>query len=536
MTTNSIPAASVTLALLLGFVCSASAEQESATWRGQSVTEFSAEENDALQWQVVDDGVMGGLSEGKVEFSDAGTMKFSGDLSLENNGGFSTVRSAEVDLNLSDDLGLLMLVKGDGRTYEARLDSDARFRGNPVSFSGEFSTKKGEWIQVQIPFSEFKGSFRGTDLPDMRLNPSMIERLWVLLADKQNGAFDLEIDWIRTYGKGQGDFTERNAKPVSSEGVPATKQGRRQLIATAVADGRFTTLKTALDAAGLTPFFQWDNPLTVFAPTDEAFAKLPKEVLSDLLKPENKEKLIAILSYHVSAGSSDLAGALQAKQLETVAGPPLEVSFSKGRVRVNEALLVDSDIQCSDGIIHVVDAVLLPPQTKEPNTVLSVAKQAGSFSTLLAAVDAAKLSDLLKGDGPFTVLAPTDEAFAALPQGAVSTLLKEENRDDLVALLKYHVVAGRVSAGDALNAGKAKTVQGDTVKFSIENGTFKANESTIQSTGIEGGNGLIHVIDAVLMLPHLTKKFSVLPGKACCLSPNLEITASETKGSTTLKK
>lgn len=338
------------------------AEAKPGSWRGQSVTEFSPEEAEAFDWRIVNDGVMGGLSKGAVEFTESGTMLFSGTLSLENNGGFSTARSGSIDLNLSNDAGLLLRVKGDGRTYEARLDSNARFRGNPVSFAGKFKTTKGKWQEVKIPFSEFKGSFRGMEFPDKVLDPSAINRIWVLIADKKQGPFQLEVDWIRTYGKGKGTFTERGK--ASAPGKPAVSAGNSRLIATAVADGRFKTLAKALDAAGLTPFFQWDNPLTVFAPTDEAFAKLPEGVLDELLKPENKEKLVEILAYHVSAGASSLGDALNAGTVGTVRGGTLAISLSGGSVRVNEARLVDGDIKCSDGVIHVVDTVLLPPERK----------------------------------------------------------------------------------------------------------------------------------------------------------------------------
>lgn len=338
-----------------------SAAPGDANWRGQSVTEFSEEENEALTWRVVNDGVMGGLSEGDATMTEGGFMKFSGTLSLENNGGFSLVETGEVDLNLSNDLGALLLVKGDGRTYQLRFESDALYRGRPVSFSGEFSTKAGEWEQVKIPFDSFRGSWRGTDLPAQKLNPADIRRVGILLGDKQNGPFALEVDWIRTYGKGQGTFTERSVPPKSTEAKPA---GLMPLIETAVADGRFTIFKQALDAAKLTPFFQWENQLTVFAPTDEAFQKLPEGVLEDLLRPENKEKLIAILSHHVVVGSAGLPDALGLGKVTTIEGSPLEVRFSEGRVRVNEAILLNANIECSDGVIHVVDTVLLPPSGK----------------------------------------------------------------------------------------------------------------------------------------------------------------------------
>ena len=494
--------ATLGLAITIFTSISATADSREASWRGQSVTEFTPAENEALGWRIVNDGVMGGLSEGSVEFTKDGTMRFSGNLSLKNNGGFSTARSESLDLNLSNDLGLLLLVKGDGRTYEARLDSDARYRGNPVSFAGKFSTTPGKWEQVKIPFASFEGSWRGTELPDAKLDPSVIERLWIMMADKQEGPFDLEIQWVRTYGKGQGNFTERQAKPDSETEVTAPGDSTR-IIATAVADGRFTILKKALDAAGLTPFFQWDNPLTVFAPTDEAFAKLPDGVLEDLLKPENKQKLTAILSYHVAPGASEVADALQASKVEVVQNRTLKVAFSDGRVRVNDAALIDGDIECSDGIIHVIDTVLLPPEPKPEKptrrTVLTVAEEAGDFGTLLAAIGVAELGEVLESEGPFTIFAPSEKAFRALPEGTVESLLKKENRDDLVELLRYHVVPGRVSAGDALNAGEAETAQGETLQFAYRDGRLQVNDSTIQAIDLDGGNGIIHVIDSVLI-------------------------------------
>lgn len=176
-------------------------------WRGQTLTEFAPGETNDLQWQIVNDGVMGGLSKGKTETSDKGVMNFSGNLSLENNGGFSMTRTGKTNFNLSNDLGILLRVKGDGRKYRMRLDSDSTYRGMPVSFSGTFATEKGKWQQVKIPFSEFKGGWRGRDLPDKQFNPAVICRVGILLGDKKSGPFSLDIDYIRTYGKGQGNYT-----------------------------------------------------------------------------------------------------------------------------------------------------------------------------------------------------------------------------------------------------------------------------------------------------------------------------------------
>jgi len=131
--------------------------------------------------------------------------------------------------------------------------------------------------------------------------------------------------------------------------------------------------------------------------------------------------------------------------------------------------------------------------------IVDTAVEAGSFNTLVAAVQAAGLVDTLKGEGPFTVFAPTDEAFAALPEGTVEDLLKPENKDQLVAVLTYHVVAGKVMSGDL--AGKktdAATVQGQNIMIDATDGVM-VNEASVVSADIETSNGVIHVIDKVLL-------------------------------------
>ncbi len=130
--------------------------------------------------------------------------------------------------------------------------------------------------------------------------------------------------------------------------------------------------------------------------------------------------------------------------------------------------------------------------------IVDTAVSAGTFGTLVAAVQAAGLVDALKGDGPFTVFAPTDDAFAALPEGTVETLLKPENKDQLTAILTYHVVAGKVMAADLSNGMMATTLQGDDVKIMTEGGVT-VDGATVTAADIETSNGVIHVIDAVIM-------------------------------------
>jgi monofunctional biosynthetic peptidoglycan transglycosylase len=149
-------------------------------------------------WNSNNDGVMGGLSQGSASLTREG-MEFSGILSLENNGGFSSIEK-RVELDLTEYRGIRLKVRGDGRTYQLRLNSDARYRDRwPVSYSGEFETKAGEWLEVSVPFDQLRQSWRGRALSGYTFNPATIERIGILLGDKKAGPFQLEIKSIAAY-------------------------------------------------------------------------------------------------------------------------------------------------------------------------------------------------------------------------------------------------------------------------------------------------------------------------------------------------
>lgn len=131
--------------------------------------------------------------------------------------------------------------------------------------------------------------------------------------------------------------------------------------------------------------------------------------------------------------------------------------------------------------------------------IVDTAVSAGQFETLAAALKAAGLIDTLKGDGPFTVFAPTDAAFAKLPAGTVESLLKPENKDQLVSILTYHVVPGKVAAKDVVSLKSAKTVNGKDVAISVTDGNVKVDNATVTATDIDASNGVIHVIDSVIL-------------------------------------
>lgn len=270
----------------------------------------------------------------------------------------------------------------------------------------------------------------------------------------------------------------------------------KDIVDTAVAAGTFNTLAAALNAAGLTDALKDEGPYTVFAPTDEAFSKLPKGTVEELLKPENKAKLQAILKYHLVKGSVGSEKVTGLNFAETLNGQRVDIEVNSGTVKLDgKATVTAVDIQASNGVIHVIDTVILP----ETKTVVEVAQGAKQFTTLLAAVEAAGLTSTLIGEGPFTILAPTDAAFSALPQGTVENLLKPENLDTLQSILKYHVISGRVYSDQVMKLNSAKTIGGQTVSISADASGVMINEATVAKVDIEAANGVIHVIDAVLI-------------------------------------
>lgn len=276
-----------------------------------------------------------------------------------------------------------------------------------------------------------------------------------------------------------------NAVPLRSETV----------LETAKAAGTFRTLLAAVEAAGLTQALEGKGPFTVFAPTDEAFSKLPKGTVASLLEPANRAKLTAILTYHVVPRSVPSKEVVKLKWAETLQGQRLQVTVSEGSVKVSGAGVVRTDIECSNGLIHVVDEVLLP----STDDLVKTASKAGSFTTLLTAARAAGLAATLADGGPFTVFAPTDEAFAKLPKGTVESLLEPANKEKLAAILKFHVVAGRVYSDATVKLGKADTLLGKPVQIEVREGKATVNGAALVATDIEALNGVVHVIDTVLL-------------------------------------
>ncbi|MFT5203735.1 MAG: transforming growth factor-beta-induced protein [Candidatus Aldehydirespiratoraceae bacterium] len=281
----------------------------------------------------------------------------------------------------------------------------------------------------------------------------------------------------------------------------------------------FTTLVAAVQAAGLVETLSGEGPFTVFAPTDEAFAAALESLGLTAEELLASDDLASILTYHVVAGEVDAATAisLDGQSAVTVNGAEINISVVDGSVVINDtATVIAADVEASNGIVHVIDAVLLPPaddmaedddmaeeEAAEPGTIVDVAV-ANDFTTLVAAVQAAGLVETLSGEGPFTVFAPTDEAFAAALESLGLTAEELLASDDLASILTYHVVAGEVDAATAisLDGQSAVTVNGAEINISVVDGSVVINDTaTVIAADVEASNGIVHVIDAVLLPP-----------------------------------
>lgn len=268
----------------------------------------------------------------------------------------------------------------------------------------------------------------------------------------------------------------------------------------------FTTLVAALEATGLDETLDdLTTSYTVFAPTDDAFALLGEETINSLLA--DTDTLSSILTYHVIAGRVDAQTAigLAGSTVETVNGQNIALSLNGENLLVNTSTVTMTDIVTDNGIIHVIDAVLTPktvPETAPTNNIIETAQQAGNFSTLLAALDAASLTSALADESSeFTVFAPTDAAFEAIGSNFLNTLLA--NPTVLADILKQHVLVGSVDSVTAmsLNGQSAETLLGNTLPVAInaETNMLSFGGANIVVKDIMTTNGVIHVIDSVII-------------------------------------
>jgi uncharacterized surface protein with fasciclin (FAS1) repeats len=269
------------------------------------------------------------------------------------------------------------------------------------------------------------------------------------------------------------------------------------IVDTAVVADDFNTLVTAVQAAGLVDALKGEGPFTVFAPTDAAFAALPEGTVESLL--DNPDLLSEVLLYHVIEGKVMAADVLEigSGNVNTLNGSSIDINVVNGKVYINEAEVILTDIETTNGVIHVIDTVLVP--FNDLFDIVDTAARTKNLETLVTAVSEAGLVDALKGEGPYTVFAPTNEAFAALPELFLEHLLQDKGV--LRSYLLYHVVEGKVMAEDVLtlDGSRVNTLLGLGVDISIMDGKVYINDSQVIVTDIETKNGVIHLIDKVLV-------------------------------------
>lgn len=265
------------------------------------------------------------------------------------------------------------------------------------------------------------------------------------------------------------------------------------LVETASSAGSFNTLLTAATAAGLVDSLTGGVPFTVFAPSDAAFAKLDSATVDYLLNPQNVAELAAIIKYHIVEGRvfSTQLGPILDTPILTLSGGVLTIS-AEGGANVNGAAISMTDIQASNGVIHVIDDVILPNATITETAVASP-----DLSTLVAALQAADLAGALGTEGPFTVFAPVNSAFAALPEGTLDSLLG--NIPALVDILELHVIAGAAVYSNNVPDGLTGTLGGEQIALSTADGKVMINETIeVIAADIPASNGVIHLINGVI--------------------------------------
>lgn len=271
----------------------------------------------------------------------------------------------------------------------------------------------------------------------------------------------------------------------------------------AAGNSDFSILVAALQKAELVGALEGEGPFTVFAPTDAAFVKLLGDLgieAEDLL---NHPQLSEVLLYHVVSGkvmSTDLSNGLQAPTLN---GESIKVDLTAG-VKINSSNVVTADIEATNGVIHVIDEVLVPSSfvlsaaPSIPETVVDIALSSEDFSMLVSLLQKADLVGALQGEGPFTVFAPTNKAFEDLLSALGISASDLMAQPDLAKVLLYHVVSGSVLSTDLSDGLEAATLNGESIKFDLSSGV-KVNSSGVVAADLLAQNGVVHVVDSVLV-------------------------------------
>ena len=282
----------------------------------------------------------------------------------------------------------------------------------------------------------------------------------------------------------------------------------------ATSNANFTTLVAALSKAGLVSTFSGAGSFTVFAPTNAAFDAAavaligPGKTGQDLVNALDVATLTAVLKFHVVGDSRNAQAVLASSQIVMLDGNATAIALKSGSPFINSSKIVSTDIQASNGIVHVIDAVLLPPgvaksATTSDQTIAAIAAGNPDFSTLVAALQKAGLVQVLNGTQKFTVFAPTnaafDEAAKQLHLRNGMELVAQLDVKTLTAVLTYHVIAGETKAAAVVAADQLHMLSGVAADVSVRGGKVFIDDAQILSTDIPASNGVIHVLGGVML-------------------------------------
>lgn len=291
--------------------------------------------------------------------------------------------------------------------------------------------------------------------------------------------------------------------PAPSETSPAAPSGPVDLVSTVAQTAELSSLRLAILSSGLNEALSSTGPFTLLAPSNEAFARLDKQTLASLLAPENQPALAAIIAHHVLPGrlsASDLARLASAPSLS---GQRLEVRRGPSGPIIAGGSISVADISASNGVIHIIDCVLLPT-TRDIRATLEAS---GRFGRFLALLDALDDDELIPPGAQVTLLAPTDGAFDALSNEAVAMLKTRRNRDALRALVENHIIPERLTASQAVAQSPIRTAHGSVLRATSDaEGHLRLqftekDSANILAADLDTTNGLVQVVDALIVPP-----------------------------------
>jgi uncharacterized surface protein with fasciclin (FAS1) repeats len=397
---------------------------------------------------------------------------------------------------------LVTTLQGDG-PFTVFAPTDAAFEAAGIDLASFDTDEENATLADILLYHVYSGAVASSDVTD-GLTVTMVNGADATFAVLEDGTVKVGDATVTT-----ADVPASNGvihvidtvllPPVALEDIPTV----------ATSTGVHAALVAALAQADLVTTLQGDGPFTVFAPTDAAFEAAGIDLASFDTDEENAT-LADILLYHVYSGavaSSDVTDGLTVTMVNGA-----DATFAvleDGTVKVGDATVTTADVAASNGVIHVIDTVLTPPVAL--GDIPTVATSTGVHTALVAALAQADLVTTLQGDGPFTVFAPTDAAFEAAGID-LSTFDTEEENATLVDILLYHVYSGAVAAADVTDGLTVTMVNGANATFAVlADGTVKVGDAAVTSADVAASNGVIHVIDKVLMPPTDTVEEPVLP-------------------------